>query len=294
LATNGVGTVGVLASVAGSPGQVHLVLDVDGYFSEDTTPAPGAVGPLGYQPITPCRLLDTRTTNTPLVTGALRTFTIQGNCGIPAGAASAALNAAIVSPASSGFLTLYPSSLSPAPVVSSLNWVAGTTALANGARPMLATATPDLAAGLFLGAPGTTAHLVLDTVGYFKSDAPYKFHPIAQCRVVNTAAAGEGPPSLAAGTTRSFQIQGNCGVPVGAKAAFISTKVLAPNTTTGGLLLLFPSGGSANGTSFMNFDAGEPALAGGAIVQLSSNSLDFSVASSSNVDLIVKVFGYFD
>ncbi|HEY4575782.1 MAG TPA: hypothetical protein VIJ26_17515, partial [Thermoanaerobaculia bacterium] len=188
---------------------------------------------------------------------------------------------------------LYPSSLSPTPVVSNLNWVAGTTALANGARPTLATTTPDLAAQLVLGASGT-AHLVLDTVGYFKSDAPYKFHPIAQCRVVHTAAAGEGPPSLAAGTTRSFQIQGNCGVPVGAKAAFISTKVLAPNTTTGGLLLLFPSGGSANGTSFVNFDAGEPALAGGAIVQLSSNSLDFSVASSSNVDLIVKVFGYFD
>src|SRR5262249_3983187 len=160
------------------------------------------------------------------------------NCGIPAGAATAALNAAIVSPTSLGYLTLYPSGLSPAPGVSNLNWVAGTTALANGARPTLATTKPDLPAGLFLGASGTTAHLVLDTVGYFKSDAPYRFHPIAQCRVVHTASPGEGTPSLAAGTTRSFQIQGNCGVPVGAKAAFISTKVLAPNTTTGGLLLL--------------------------------------------------------
>jgi len=293
LATNGAGTVGVLASAAGSPGTVHLVLDVDGYFSEDTTPAPGAQGPLGYQPIPPCRLVDTRTTNAPLAAGALRTFSVQGNCGIPAGAVTAALNAAIVAPTNLGHLVLYPSSQS-FPGVSSLNWVAGTTALANGARPMLSqTSSPDLAAMLASTGPGNSAHLVLDTMGYFKSGAPYKFHPIAQCRAVWTAAPGAGAPSLVAGSTRSFQIQGNCGVPVGAKAAFISTKIMAPNTTAGGLLLLFPSGGASNGTSFMNFDAGEPAVAGGAIVELSNNNLDVSVASSSNVDLIIKVFGYF-
>ncbi|HSS76052.1 MAG TPA: PKD domain-containing protein [Thermoanaerobaculia bacterium] len=294
LATNGAGTVGVLASAAGSPGTVHLVLDVDGYFSEDTTPAPGAQGPLGYQPIPPCRLVDTRTTNTPLAAGAVRTFSIQGNCGIPAGAVTAALNAAIVAPSNLGYLVLYPSSQS-LPVVANLNWVAGTTALANGARPTLSqTSSPDLAAMLSSTGPGNSAHLVLDTMGYFKSGAPYKFHPIAQCRAVWTAASGAGAPSLAAGSTRSFQIQGNCGVPVGAKAAFINTKILAPNTTLGGLLLLFPSGGASNGTAFMNFDAGEPAMAGGAIVELSNNNLDVSVASSSNVDLIIKVFGYFD
>jgi PKD repeat protein len=294
LATNGAGTVGVLANVAGSPGGVHLILDIEGYFSEDTSPAPGAQGPLGYQTIAPCRLLDTRTTNTPLVSSAVRTFSIQGNCGIPAGAAAAALNAAIVSPTNLGYLTLYPSSLASPPLASNMNWVAGTTALANGALPMLAAATPsDLAAKLFLGAPGTTAHLVLDTVGYFKGDAPYKFHPIAQCRAVNTTIAGAGAPSLAAGTTRSFQIQGNCGIPAGAKAAFVNVKILAPNTTTNGLLLLFPSGGSANGTAFMNFDAGEPSLSNGAIVELSNNNLDISVATSSNVDMTIKVFGYF-
>jgi PKD repeat protein len=292
LATSG--NLGVLATVAGTSSQVHLVLDVDGYFSEDTTPAAGAQGPLGYQTITPCRLVDTRTTNTPLTSGVLRTFSIQGNCGIPVGAAAAALNAAVVSPTNLGYLALYPSSLPTAPVVSNLNWVAGTTALTNGARPMLSATTPsDLATKLFLGAPGTTAHLVLDTMGYFKSGAPYKYYPVAPCRAAHTGIPGEGAPSLAAGTTRSFQIQGNCGVPVGAKAAFISTKVLAAGTTTGGLLLLFPSGGSSNGTAFANFDAGEPALAGGAIVELSNNLLDISVSSSSNLDLSIKVLGYF-
>jgi PKD repeat protein len=292
LATNSTGTIGVRASLPGS-GQVHLVLDIDGYFSEDTAPAPGAQGPLGYQTITPCRIADTRTTGTPLVSSTLRTFSIQGSCGIPAGAVTAALNVTIVAPTNLGFLVLYPSSQG-VPAASDMNWVTGTTALANGARPMLAATTPDLAVWPYLVASGNTSHLVIDTMGYFKNGAPYKFHPITPCRAVDTTVAGAGAPAIGAGTLRSFQIQGNCGVPVGAKAAFISTNLLASGTTTGGLLLLFPSGGSSNGTSFMNFDAGEPAMAGGAIVQLSTSNADISVASSSNVDLIIKVLGYFD
>jgi serine protease len=292
LATNGTGTVGVQTAVAASPGQVHLILDVDGYFSEDASPAPGAQGPLGYQTITPCRIVDTRITGHPLVSGTASNFTVQGSCGIPPGAVTAALNAAIVAPSNLGHLTLWESNLS-IPLASNLNWNAGISALANGARPTLGPTTPDLTASISSVAPGNTAHLVLDTMGYFKSGAPYKFHPIPQCRAVNTLQAGAGAPSLAAGTTRSFQIQGNCGVPVGAKAAFISTSVSAGSTTTGGLLLYFPSGGSPNGTSSVNFDAGEPWIASGAIVQLSNNNADLSVATSSNVDLIVKVFGYF-
>jgi PKD repeat protein len=293
LALNGAGTLGVMPSVAGSPGQVHLILDVDGYFSEDTAPAAGAQGPLGYQTLAPCRLVDTRTTNTPLVSGTVSNFTIQGNCGIPAGAVTPALNVASVAPSNLGWLILYPSSLSASPTVSNLNWVAGISAIANGARPMLGATTPDLSVRFNSVAPGNTAHLILDTMGYFKSGAPYKYHPVAECRAAYTAGTGEGTPSIAAGTTRSFQIQGNCSVPVGAKAAFIKTSVNPLTTNAAGLLLLFPAGGSPGATSFMNWDAGETWMSGGAIVTLSSNIPDISVASNLNVDLIIKVFGYF-
>jgi PKD repeat protein len=292
LALNGAGTIGVMPSVAGSPGQVHLILDVDGYFSEDTAPAPAAQGPLGYQAITPCRVVDTRTTNTPLVSGTVSSFTIQGTCGIPAGAVTAALNAASIAPSYGGFLTLYPSSPPGTPTDSNLNWLAGTTAIANGARPKLAAATPDLSV-MFSAPAGSTTHLVLDTMGYFKAGAPYKYHPVAECRAVYTAGPGEGTPSLAAGTTRSFQIQGNCGVPLGAKAAFIKTSLHPLSATTAGLFLLFPFGGSPNGTSFLNWDAGEAWMSGGAIVALSSTIPDISVATSGDADLIIKVFGYF-
>jgi hypothetical protein len=129
-----------------------------------------------------------------------------------------------------------------------------------------------------------SASLNLDAAGYFKSGAPYDFHPLAQC----VAFGG----SVAAGVT-SFQIQGNCGVPVGAKAAFINVTLLAPSTTTAGTLQIFPAGGSANGTSFMSYDSGETGMANGAIVQLSNSNADLSIYSSNNVTLIVKVYGYF-
>jgi PKD repeat protein len=278
LATTGAGTLGVLPGVTGSPGQVHLILDVDGYFSEDATAAQGARGPLGYQTITPCRIASGA------VSSQAAAFTVQGSCGIPSGAAAAALNATIAAPTNHGVFVLYESSLSSTPGVSNLDWDAGISALANGARPTLAAATPDLI-GRFSYAPsGTTASLNLDAAGYFKSGAPYEFHPIAQC-----AAFGG---NVAAGVT-SFQIQGNCGVPVGAKAAFINVTLLAPSTTTAGTLQIFPAGGSANGTSFMSYDSGETGMANGAIVQLSNSNADLSIYSSNNVTLIVKVYGYF-
>jgi PKD repeat protein/pimeloyl-ACP methyl ester carboxylesterase len=278
LATTGAGTLGVLPGVTGSPGQVHLILDVDGYFSEDATAAQGARGPLGYQTITPCRIASGA------VSSQAAAFTVQGSCGIPSGAAAAALNATIAAPTNHGVFVLYESSLSSTPGVSNLDWDAGISALANGARPTLAAATPDLI-GRFSYAPsGTTASLNLDAAGYFKSGAPYDFHPLAQC----VAFGG----SVAAGVT-SFQIQGNCGVPVGAKAAFINVTLLAPSTTTAGTLQVFPAGGSANGTSFMSYDSGETGMANGAIVQLSNSNADLSIYSSNNVTLIVKVYGYF-
>ena len=59
LATNAAGTLGINAVVAGSPGQVHLTLDVEGYFSKDTTAASGAQGPLGFQTLPICRVAST-------------------------------------------------------------------------------------------------------------------------------------------------------------------------------------------------------------------------------------------
>jgi hypothetical protein len=101
----GGGSVNVNPFVNASPGEAHVLLDVYGYFSEDTTPAPGAQGPYGFQTVSPCRIANTRT-GAPVAAGTNRSFTVQGVCGVPVGAAAAALNLAVLTPSASGHASL--------------------------------------------------------------------------------------------------------------------------------------------------------------------------------------------
>ena len=133
-------------------------------------PAPAAAdGPFQFNSLTPCRVVDSRTnvgtSGGALASNATRNFTIQGACGVPAGAKAVALNVTVISPTGTGHLTLWPAGTS-LPTVSTLNYNAGEPALANGAIVPLSASTPDLAARPFL-ANGGTVHVVVDITGYF-------------------------------------------------------------------------------------------------------------------------------
>lgn len=139
-----------------------------------TAPA-GAAGPFRFHALTPCRIVDTRNPNGPtggpvLNHNTSRNFPIQGQCGVPAGAKAVALNVTITQPNSNGYLTLYPSDATQ-PVVSTINFIANESALANGAIVPLAASAPDLA--VFAAVPfppaGQTGrvHVILDVTGYF-------------------------------------------------------------------------------------------------------------------------------
>ena len=140
----------------------------------------GPAGPFQYHSLTPCRLVDTRVAGgtggipvgngSPIVgTGTTRTFTAQGNCAVPAGAAAVTINSTAVGPTGVGFLTLFPTGIT-VPTVSNLNFNAGEPALGNGAIVPLAATTPDLSLYAKVGpVTGTgTAHVVIDVTGYFQ------------------------------------------------------------------------------------------------------------------------------
>jgi hypothetical protein len=291
LATDGTGTVSVIPWVgAGSPPQTDLILDVDGYFSEDITPAPGAQGPYGYQTVPLCRLYDTRSTNDPISAGSIRSFNVDGLCGVPAGAAAAALNLLAMNTTTSdwsGFI-LFPAGAA-FPPTSTLNFVPGTVGLANGARTRLAGAGQDVSL-YYYGTPGSTTHVILDTYGYFSSTAPLKYHPITSCRAVDTR--NWDPPALAANQVRSFQIQGNCGVPRGAKAALVNIVAWTPSGF--GWMIPFASGSPLPGGSILDYDPMQAPAANGTIVPLSTNADDLSIyAGATGVHLFIDVYGYF-
>ena len=283
LATNG-GTINVLPAIAASPGQVQVSLDVYGYFSEDATPVPGAQGPLGFQTLTPCRIADTRDTGTPIAADTTSNFTVQGKCNVPFGAAAAVLNPAVITPTAGGQATLFQAGTSlPVPTI---NFNSGVV-LTNGARIRLAPITPDVS----LQIAGASTHAVIDVFGYFSLGAPLKYRPITACRAVDTRFADQGGPVLAAPDNRNFQVRGNCGVPLSAKA--VAVNITTVGAAGGGYLVAYPSCSALPLASYLTFDPGQGALGNGGIVTLSTLPDDLTVTTANSTHVIIDVFGYF-
>jgi hypothetical protein len=127
-----------------------------------------------------------------------------------------------------------------------------------------------------------------------RADGPFSFYAVTPCRLFDTRNVSDGP-ALTSGVTRSFQVQGKCGIPIGAKAASFNVTITQP--TQAGHLIIWPSGGVVPGVSTINFVFGEPALANGAIVPLSTNANDLSIQpfvwNTGTVHVILDVTGYF-
>jgi hypothetical protein len=132
---------------------------------------------------------------------------------------------------------------------------------------------------------------------------PFQFHAITPCRVFDTREAGgqtTGAP-LSSSTQHLFRIQGQCGVPVGAKAVSLNLTVVGP--TRGGDMRLYPANvtPTLNDPSTLNYNQGEPALANGAILPLapvvSGSDKDVKILigmiGTGTVHALFDVTGYF-
>ena len=136
-----------------------------------------------FVPITPVRVLDTRTglgltgvftsptSRDLLVTGSIATADgVQ--VVVPAGATAVSLNVTVVSPTAAGFLSVRPADAAGAPSTSSLNFAAGQV-IPNAVTVKVPTSGGD--AGSIeitynaLGVAGPTTHILVDIVGYYQA-----------------------------------------------------------------------------------------------------------------------------
>jgi hypothetical protein len=153
------------------------------------------------------------------------------------------------------------------------------------------TAAVGLGATLLVTAPPASA------------DGPFRFHSLTPCRVVDTRnsyqSQGGYGPILTSPEHRKFPIQGNCLVPVGAKAVTLNVTAVQP--TSQGNLGLYPSQTPPPPqTSTINFPVGTFALANGAIVPLADQSVEANdltvrafVQNNGQVHVVLDVTGYF-
>ena len=180
---------------------------------------------LGFNPLTPCRVVDTRvgqgklgSFGPPRLSGYVsRDLPISSSpCAIPAAAQAFSLNMTVVPSGPLDFLSAWPAGLGY-PGVSTLN-SAGGTVLANAAI------VPAGSQGGISVVSGQPTDLIVDANGYFaNTPGSLVFYSIAPCRVSDTR-AGQGrvgpfgPPALSAYANRDIPVRNVCGVPSNAQA----------------------------------------------------------------------------
>jgi hypothetical protein len=262
-----------------------LIVDINGYFVPPTT------GTLQFNPLTPCRILDTRTSNGtfggPAITGGTsRSFPIPSSgCAVPAGAAAYSLNVTVVPHGQLGYLTAWATGQSQ-PVVSTLNSLDGTV-LANAAI------VPAGTGGSVSFFVTDTADVIVDINGYFGTPGGggLNFYAVPPCRLVDTRnpVGAFGGPVMSGGSTRTFPLSsGSCALPNNAAAYSLNTTVVPSGVL--GYLSIWPAGSSQPVVSTLNALKGQ-VVANAALVPSVGGSVKVFVSDTSHV--VIDVNGYF-
>jgi preprotein translocase subunit SecG len=137
----------------------HVIFDVTGYF------VPGMSGAT-YVPLSPSRILDTRSGNGlggPFSSHAARTFGVANRGGVPSNAIAVTGNLTVTGQTSNGYLFLGPVATND-PTSSTLNFPVGDDR-ANAVTVALGGGT--LSVTFVAPAPGPIAHVIFDVTGYF-------------------------------------------------------------------------------------------------------------------------------
>ncbi|WP_230314014.1 glycoside hydrolase domain-containing protein [Nakamurella alba] len=269
------GSGGAVNVYNGTGSAVRVVLDVQGYYVGGATAHPGA-----FTPIAPGRFLDSGATVAP---GTAVTVKMAGRGGIPAtGAGTVAINLTAVSPASSGYLTVYPTG-SNRPAASSMQFGAGQS---RSALSLVRTGT-DGSITVFNGSAGAV-RIIVDGQGWYRAGAGTRvgsFTPIAPVRFLDTGT------SLTAGASVTVRIAGRGGVPAtGASVAAVNVTAVNPGVT--GYLTVYPAGTSRPATSTMQFWSGASS-AGQILVPIGANgSVTLFNGSGGTVRVVLDVQGY--
>jgi len=143
-------------SISNDLGTTDVIVDVNGYFTDgSSTPSNASL----YTPITPTRLVDTRTTGGTLGAGGTYIAQIGGSGGIGLSATAAVLNVTATNTTAASDFTVYPGGTRPG--TSDLNWQTGQTV------PNLTVATLSETGAIAVYNVAGSADLIIDAFGYF-------------------------------------------------------------------------------------------------------------------------------
>jgi alpha-tubulin suppressor-like RCC1 family protein len=278
-----VGTNGSIDLFQSGPGTAQVVVDVSGYYVGGAIADPGA-----FTPVTPVRVLDTRTTGGTLAAGTTRDLTIFGAHGLPTTSMSAVvLNVTVTETTADGYLTVFPSGTTR-PVASNLNWTTGRTIpnlvvvkLSSGGKVS------------FFQSGAGSAQVIADVAGYFLDGAVTQvgmYVPVSPSRVLDTR---NNANPLRPGEDRQLVVTGTPGVPpAGVGAVVMNTTVT--QTGSAGYLTVHPGFSPAPLASNLNWSGAGVTIPNLVTVQLgTSGSVGFRNGSGTSTHVVADVAGYY-
>ena len=237
------------------------------------TPAPASA----YVPLTPCRVIDTRSNGGRPTTSTV--VPVLGVCGVPAPATAVIVTLTVPSAGAAGFVTAHPAG-GVRPVASNLNVVAGAT-VANTALVRIGTG------GAIALDSNVAMHVIVDVVGYFAPTGTAttragRFQPVTATRLLDTRTTAKVPP-LGVATASAAA----AGVPP--DAAGVAVNVTFTETTAPGYFTVYGAGARPP-VSTGNADAAGQTRAIFTVVPTADK---INVFSQSGAHVVVDLVGWF-
>jgi hypothetical protein len=269
-------------------GTTDLVMDVTGYFM------PGTSGST-YIPLTPVRLLDSRSKNG--LSGKFkpntpRQLTIRGRGGVPTSATAVTGNLTVTNTSGSWAAYIGPASVAK-PNASTINFVKGQTRANSLTVPLSSTGTVWIT---FMGSGKSTIDVVFDVTGYYTAagdTSGASYVPLTPNTVLDSRSGIGHSGKFSANTPSAVAIWNRNDIP--ATATGITGIVSVFNQTANWSVFVGPNPIAKPAVSNLNFVKGDN-CSNGFTVSLSATgtiNLTYMGPSGAKTDIVVVATGYF-
>ncbi|MER5487049.1 PKD domain-containing protein [Streptomyces sp. NPDC002812] len=258
--------------------------DVQGATSTATKTVQVDYAPSGYVATEPLRVLDTRTTNTPIRGGSAHPVAVVGwgvpDYGLSRSVSAVVLNVTVTDATEDTHLTVWPSGQSR-PATSNVNIARGGTSSNTVTVPV--GADGKIQAQLNAG----KAALIVDVVGYYQPNVGERFSPLTPTRVTDTRTSGG---ALGGGKTRTVKVAGVNGIPADAKA--VALNLTGTGATQPAHVIAYPDPAKRPATSNLNVEPGKD-KSNQAIVPVGPNGTITLFTNSGSTHLVLDAVGYY-
>ncbi|MGO9964452.1 MAG: beta strand repeat-containing protein [Acidimicrobiales bacterium] len=238
-----------------------------------------------YVPLTPFRILDTRT-GSPIAAASWLNLQVTGvgTTPVPAGAAAVVMNVTVVNPAHSGFLSVLPASSTTAPTISDLNFKMGETVANLVTAPLSATGGVSV-----YNSSSMPTDIVVDVSGYYTSTLGTTglYNTVTPYRALGSLAEGA---TVQANTSVPVTVTGVDGIPTTATA--VVANVTAAAGTDPSFLTVYPAGATLPVSSNLNF-ATDEVVANRVTVGVGTGGVIEVYNHSGTVSVDVDLVGYY-